>query len=117
VSSRILIDPSFMGAEQIAGDCSAKPRYRRIFSDRGGVKFLMRDGRREVPCRAALDLPTERFDSNGTPSGHKQAFLFHRVAIEEAASVMFDEGDIESGDDPKIVVTARDMASRLSRKF
>jgi hypothetical protein len=41
----------------------------------------------------------------------------HRGAIEQAASAKFDEGDIEPNVDPKIVVTARDMASPLSRKF
>jgi hypothetical protein len=50
-------------------------------------------------------------------SGHEQDFLLHRGEIEQAASFKFDEGDIECGDDPKIVVTARDMASPLSRKF
>jgi hypothetical protein len=88
-----------------------------VLSTMNGVKFLMRDRRMEVPCRATLDLLADRFDSNGTPSGQEQAFLLHRGAIEYAASVKFDEGDIEPHDDPKIVVTARDMASPLSRKF
>ena len=77
----------------------------------------MRDTETEVPCRATLDLLADRFDSNGTPSGQEQAFLLHRSAIEQAASAKFDEGDIEPNVDPKIVVTARDMASPLSRKF
>jgi hypothetical protein len=71
----------------------------------------------EVPCRATLDLLADRFDSGATPNGHEQAFRLHRGAIEQAASDKFDEGNIEPHVDPKIVVTARDMASPLSRKF
>ena len=81
-----------------------------------GVKFLMKDKGIEVPCRATLALLADRFDSGATTNGHEQAFLLHRVAIEQAASVKFDEGNIEPDVDPKIVITARDMASPLSRK-
>jgi hypothetical protein len=88
-----------------------------ILTTMNGVKFLMQDKGMEVPCRATLDLLAGRFDSGPTPNGHKQAFLLHRDAIEQAASAKFDEGNIEPHLDPKVVITARDMASPLSRKF
>lgn len=88
-----------------------------ILTTMNGVKFLMQDKGMEVPCRATLDLLAGRFDSGPTPNGHEQAFLFHRDAIERAASTTFDEGNIEPHLDPKVVITARDMASPLSRKF
>jgi hypothetical protein len=88
-----------------------------ILTTMNGVKFLMKDGEFEVPCRATLDLLADRFDSGATPDGHEQAFLLHRDAIERAASAKFDEGDTEPHDDPKVVITASDMASPLSRKF
>lgn len=87
-----------------------------VLTTMNGVKFLMRDRGMEVPCRATLDLLADRFDSNGTLNGQEQAFLLHRDAI-EAASAKFDEGNIEPHVDPKVVITARDMASPLSRKF
>lgn len=71
----------------------------------------------EVSCRATPDLLADRFDSGDTPSGQEQAFLHHREAIEQAASAKFDEGNIEPNVDPKVVITATDMASPLSRKF
>ena len=88
-----------------------------ILTTMNGVKFLMQDKGMEVPCRATLDLLAGRFDSGATPNGHEQAFLPHREAIEQAASAKFDEGTIEPHVDPKIVITARDLASPLSRKF
>ena len=88
-----------------------------ILTTMNGVKFLMQDNGMEVPCRATLDLLAGRFGSGPTPNGHKQAFLLHRDAIEQAASAKFDEGNIEPHLDPKVVITARDMASPLSRKF
>jgi hypothetical protein len=88
-----------------------------VLTTMNGVKFLMRDGGMEVPCRATLDLLADRFDSNGTLNGQEQAFLLHRDAIEQAASAKFDEGNIEPHADPKVVITARDMASPLSRKL
>src|SRR5690349_15052309 len=88
-----------------------------ILTTMNGVKFLMKDSEMEVPCRATLDLLAVRFDSGNTPNGLQQAFLLHRGAIEKAASAKFDEGDIESHVDPKVVITASDMASPLSRKF
>ncbi len=89
-----------------------------ILTTMSGVKFLMKDKEEmEVPCRATLDLLAERFDSGATPDRHEQTFLLHRDAIEQAASAKFDEGNIELHVDPKVVITANDMASPLSRKF
>ena len=87
-----------------------------ILTTMNGAKFLMKDREVEVPCRATLDLLADRFDSGPAPNGQEQAFLLHRIEIEQA-SAKFDEGDIEPNVDPKIIVTARDMASPLSRKF
>ena len=87
-----------------------------ILTTMNGVKFLMQDKGMEVPCRATLDLLAARFDSGVTSNGHEKAFLLHRDTIEQAASAKFDEG-IEPHLDPKVVITARDMASPLSRKF
>ena len=88
-----------------------------ILTTMNGVKFLMQHKGMEVTCRATLDLLADRFDSGATPNGHEQAFLLHRSAIEQAASAKFDEGNIEPHVDPKVVITARDMASPLSRKL
>jgi hypothetical protein len=88
-----------------------------ILMTMNGVKFLMKDREMEVPCRATPDLLADRFDSGDTPNEQEQAFLLHRCAIEQAASAKFDEGNIEPNVDPKVVITARDMASPLSRKF
>lgn len=88
-----------------------------ILTTMNGVKFLMKDREMEVPCRATLDLLADRFDSGDTQNGKEQAFLLHRCAIEQAASAKFDEGNIEPNVDPKVLITATDMASPLSRKF
>jgi len=77
----------------------------------------MQDGGLEVPCEATPELLAGRFDSEGTPLSQQQAFLFHRTAIEQAASAKYDAGETDSAIDRTIVVTARDMASPLSRKF
>jgi hypothetical protein len=89
----------------------------RILTTANGVAFLMADGGIEVPCEATLELLAGRFDSRGTPLAHEQAFLFHRIAIEQAASVKYDAGGIDLDIDRRIVVTMRDMDSPLSRKF
>ena len=88
-----------------------------ILTTMNGVKFLMKDGEMEVPCRATPDLLADRFDSPATPDGHEQTFRLHRGAIEQAASDKFDEGNIEPHIDPKVVITVSDMASSLSRKL
>jgi hypothetical protein len=82
-----------------------------------GVRFLMRDGETEVTCRAASELLAERFGSNGEPNDNERVFLVNRVAIEQAASRKYDAGEIEPRMDPRVVVTATDMASPLSRKL
>lgn len=88
-----------------------------ILATMNGVTFLMRDREVEVSCTATHALLAERFDSNGTLPELEQAFLLHREAIEQAASAKFDQGRTEPHDDPKVVITARDMASPLSLKF
>ena len=82
-----------------------------------GVKFLMTDGTTEVPCTASHDLLEDKYGSDGTRDEDEKAFLGNRTAIEKAASDKFDAGQIESSDDPKVIVTAYDMSSPLSRKM
>ena len=82
-----------------------------------GVRFLMQDGRVEIPCRASLDLLADRFGSSGEPTENERAFRLNRLAIEEAASRKYDAGDLDPRLDPKVTVTAADMASSLSRKM
>jgi Protein of unknown function (DUF1488) len=89
----------------------------QILVTMNGVKFLMADGATEVPCRAARGLLDERFGSNGDQAEDEKAFHLNRSAIERAASDKYDAGQIEPYIDPKIVVTAWDMASPLSRKM
>ena len=89
----------------------------QILSTMNGVKFLMEDGSTEVPCRASLELLAERFGSKGDPNANEMTFRLHRDAIEQAASDKYDAGGLESSIDPKIIVTAIDMASPLSRKM
>lgn len=81
-----------------------------------GVKFLMRDGDREVACRAARELLRYRYGSADL-DGDKKAFELHREAIEKAASEKFDAGMIEPHTDATVIVTEADMASSLSRKM
>ena len=82
-----------------------------------GVKFLMQDGQTEVPCRATPELLVEKFGSNGELSENERIFQLNRHAIERAASTKYDAGKVEPRVDPKIVVTAADMASPLSQKM
>ena len=82
-----------------------------------GVEFLMTDGSNEVPCTATRELLEDRFGSNGERDGDEKAFRGNRAAIEQAASDKYDSGQIEARIDPKIIVTAFDMASSLSRKL
>jgi hypothetical protein len=89
----------------------------KILTTMNGVKFLMADGRTEVPCTATPELLGEKFGSNGEPSENEKAFQLNRAAIEQAASDKYDAGKIESRIDPKILVTATDMASPLSQKM
>jgi len=89
----------------------------QVLSTMNGVKFLMEDGETEVPCRATQDLLGDRFGSQGDPDANEMTFRLHRDAIEQAASDKYDAGLLESSIDPKIIVTATDMASPLSRKM
>jgi hypothetical protein len=102
------------------GDGVTMPLIRskeRTLTTMNGVKFLMADGTTEVPCRATLGLLEVRFGSDGNPCENEKAFHSNRAAIEQAASNKYDSGQFESQIDPKIVVTAWDMASPLSRKL
>ena len=89
----------------------------QILITMNGVKFLMADGATEVPCRAARELLEDRFGSNGDQAEDEKAFRLNRSAIEQAASDKYDAGQVEPNVDPKIVVSAWDMASPLSRKM
>jgi hypothetical protein len=89
----------------------------QILTTMNGVKFLMEDGPTEVPCRATRELFGDRFGSNGDRNEDEKALRLKRGAIEQAASDKYDAGEVESLVDPKIVVTARDMSSPLSRKM
>jgi hypothetical protein len=89
----------------------------KILITMNGVKFLMEDALMEVPCRATPGLLTEKFGSNGESSENEKLFHHNRVAIEEVASRKYDAGEIEHCADPKVIVTAIDMASPLSRKM
>ena len=81
-----------------------------------GVKFLMRDGKSEVSCRAARELLRHRFGSSDR-DGDGEAFKLHREAIEKAASDKYDAGMVEPHTDVTVVVNEVDMASSLSRKM
>jgi hypothetical protein len=82
-----------------------------------GVKFLMADGETEVPCTASHELLAQKFGSGGERDQDEKAFRDNRAAIEQAASDKYDAGWIEPHVDPKVMITARDMASPLSRKI
>jgi len=92
-------------------------RKEQILITMNGVKFLMGDGATEVPCRASRELLEDRFGSNGDQAEDEKAFHLNRAAIEQAASDKYDAGQVEPYADPKVVVTAWDMASPLSRKM
>jgi hypothetical protein len=81
-----------------------------------GVEFLMVDESTEVPCRAECDLLREKFGSGGS-DGDESAFRLNRESIEGAASAKYDAGNIEPNAPWKIIVSASDMASPLSRKM
>jgi hypothetical protein len=57
-----------------------------------GVRFLMRDGSKEVPCRVSLEALTDR----GAATGVNEAGVFesYRDEIEGAASAKYDRGQI-----------------------
>jgi uncharacterized protein DUF1488 len=89
----------------------------RILVAMKGVKFLMTDGVTEVPCTASHELLAQKFGSGGAREQDEKAFRDNRAAIEQAASDKYDAGWIEPDVDPKVMITARDMASPLSRKI
>src|SRR4051812_46907099 len=82
-----------------------------------GVRFLMENGPTEVPCMATTELLTDRFGSDGSNEGNEKAFRQNREAIERAASDKFDAGRVESRIDTRIILSASDMSSPLSRKM
>jgi Protein of unknown function (DUF1488) len=99
---------------------SAMPLTRRkeqILIAMKGVKFLMTDGGTEVPCTASHEVLAQKFGSNGERDQDEKAFRDNRMAIEQAASDKYDAGWTEPHVDPKVMITARDMASPLSRKI
>src|SRR5262245_15738295 len=109
---------SSVAAHHIDGRLMPLTRSKEQFlTTMNGVKFLMEDGPMEVPCRATRELLGDRFGSNGERDEDEKAFRLNRAAIEQAASDKYDAGEVESRVDPKIVVTAGDMASPLSRKM
>ncbi len=81
-----------------------------------GVEFLMQDESTEVPCRAEPELLREKFGSSGA-ADDERAFRLNRDSIEGAASAKYDAGDIEPHAPCKVIVSASDMASPLSRKM
>jgi hypothetical protein len=81
-----------------------------------GVEFLMNDESTEVPCRAECELLREKFGSSGA-DGDERAFRLNRESIEEAASEKYDAGKIEASAPRKVIISAFDMASPLSRKM
>jgi hypothetical protein len=101
----------------MAGNHMALVRGREDFLVTvNGVEFLMRDGVREVTCRAALELLRHRFGSSDGLSD-EAAFARNRETIESVASDKYSAGKTEAGPDPEIIITERDMASPLSRKI
>jgi len=58
-----------------------------------GVRFLMRDGTREVPCRVSLEALTDR--GNATGLDESGVFETYRNEIEQAASAKYDRGQTD----------------------
>jgi ribosomal protein S7 len=58
-----------------------------------GVRFLMRDGAKEVACRISLEALTDR----GAATGLNEAGVFeaYRNEIEQAASERYDRGQTD----------------------
>ena len=91
----------------------AQARHRATERDRV-VAADLGSGYQQVGFAELLE---DRFGSNGDQAEDEKAFREHRAAIEQAASDKYDAGQVEPHVDPKIVVTAWDMASPLSRKM
>jgi Protein of unknown function (DUF1488) len=98
-------------------ECMPLKRSRpEILVTTEGVEFLMNDESTEVPCWAESELLREKFGSSGA-NGDERAFQLNRESIEGAASAKYDAGDIELHAPWKVIVSASDMASPLSRKM
>ena len=73
-----------------------------------GVRFLMRDGSKEVPCRVSLEALTDR----GAATGMDEASVFeaYRNEIEQAASAKYDRGQFSS--DGRVYITSEEFPQR-----
>lgn len=58
-----------------------------------GIRFLMRDGEKQVHCRLSLEALTDR----GTATGLDETRVFevYRSEIEQAASAKYDRGQTD----------------------
>jgi hypothetical protein len=81
-----------------------------------GIEFLMQEETTEVLCRAERDLLRDKFGSRDG-EGDERTFRLNRESIEEVASDKYDVGNVESRSPWKVIVSAADMASPLSRKM
>jgi hypothetical protein len=78
----------------------AKEDYLLTAGD--GIRFLMQDGRIEVPCRVSHEALTDRGAHTGL--GQEDVFLAYREDIEQAASDKYDQvGKPQEG--PLVVTT------------
>src|SRR5260370_4135652 len=66
----------------------------KILTTMMGVKFLMRDGKTEVACRAARELLRYRFGSSDR-GGDGETFKLHREAIDKAATHQYHAAILE----------------------
>ena len=83
----------------------AKEEY---FSDLQGIRFLMQDGNKEVPCRISHEALIDR--GRATDLNETQVFDTYRDEIEQAASDKYDrDGADEEG---RIVVTTAEFPQR-----
>ena len=75
-----------------------------------GIRFLMRDGAKDVPCCVNLAALHQR----GTATGLDEAGVFavYRDEIEQAASAKYDRGQISP--DGRVYVTTDEFPARES---
>jgi hypothetical protein len=73
-----------------------------------GIRFLMRDGQKEVPCRVSL----EALNYRGLATRMDEAAVFeaYRDEIEQLASDKYDRGHI--GFDGGVYLTSSDFPGR-----
>src|SRR5258708_34394001 len=90
-------------------------RNEKILTTMMGVKFLMRDGKTEVACRAARELLRYRFGSSDR-GGDGETFKLHREAIEKAASDKYAAGMVDPHTDGTVFVREIDSAPPAIRK-